>query len=179
MGERKQLNITVDADDKEAWKEYAEKNPNTESLTQLIKLAVLHEMESDEPEMPASSSKDSDDLGEILQEVRGIRSDMNVLTTRIEAIERSVERSPEKSKVAQRIWDVLPTEEPGTTAHEALVAQDRTGDKVPYATVGNLADRLGETESVVRDALTRLQDDMHPFVRVTEWNGSDVYWRDE
>lgn len=178
MATKQQINLRIDADTKRLWEEYVADSHVHESVTGLIRVAVANEI-TGSAGGATDENGDTAHMGEVLDGLRHIQTDLSDLRTRMRSVERAVEHRPDLMEVATDLFGRLPTEEPGTEPWEARVASYTPEEHTVWpGTPRALAEAVEETESVVRDALERLQADTHR-VRVTEVGGEPRWWRSE
>jgi hypothetical protein len=186
MGEKTQIHIQIDKDEKEdVWEEYAEddpENPN-DSLTFLIKRAVNKEINSDRKDNAANIDGADIDLSEITtgqatthKRIAELQDAVDDITTTVESVERAVTSDTQKQPLEERLYEALPPAKPGTERHAR--AEDRARGprtKANYAvawdgTLAELCVRVREGPDKVEDKL----DEMN--VPRKEIDGELRYW---
>lgn len=174
MSAKTQINLRIDPATKGAWEEYVDGSRVFESLTALIRVAVEKEINGREDATPEGAPVN---LSGVEDSLRRIERGVGDLETRMRSVERAVEERPDLQEVGNALYDVLPTEEPGTEPWEARAASYSDEDAVVWpGTERALAERVEEAESIVREALERLQSNTHT-VRSKRVGGERRWWR--
>ncbi|OYR59054.1 hypothetical protein DJ83_13750 [Halorubrum ezzemoulense] len=88
MAERKTIAFRVDESQKQKWKKYAENNPEYDSLSHLVRLAVVHEMSDRYGRAGSGGGVDSGKIGELVTAVQKVEG-------RLEEVEKNVEDATE------------------------------------------------------------------------------------
>lgn len=150
---RPQINIRVDEDRKERWKEAAEEAPEYDGLTHLIRLAVEKELTEDEsPDTTTSPATVETASNDMLREVKGnterIEDGITDVKARLSQIESRVGGQAEFSLRAA-IRETLPVPESGPNAKPA---EDGLTEK-------EIAARLNADRDDVTEALDALENE--------------------
>ncbi|GAB3684438.1 hypothetical protein GCM10028857_13420 [Salinarchaeum chitinilyticum] len=188
MGERVQINLLVNEEQKAEWEDYVEESREYSSLSQLIRSGVEAEINRDSESTPSSSPALSTDIQELKEDLDRVRKDVRWL--------REQEQDEvDISDLAQTLYDGLePLPEPTSEIdvpedadpqqHRRQVAAVQVidpsgpdGERSPQTTRA-LADRLGADESRIEDAIEHLEDNFLPIVSV-EIQGQTHYFKEE
>ncbi|WP_193309342.1 hypothetical protein [Halorubrum halophilum] len=147
MEERPTIAFRVDDSQKERWKTYAEDNPEYDSLSHLLRVAVAHEM-SDQYGRGGSGGIDSGgQIGELVTAV-------NKIDSRLEEVEENVENATDamysggtsvSEDVTSAVYEALPTS-PEQARSTHWIAEETERDKT---TVRVALEQLDKTTGVV------------------------------
>lgn len=161
MGEKKQIHIRIDEEDKQRWETYADENDDiyNGSLTTLIKRAVNHEI-SDTWVLETEEQSEVD-FEPVQDDLTELKEDLEYVKETLDQLERSTGGNGEEFDREQaldlgsQIHDMLPyvsrDEEPPPMDPEEVSEYKRAG--LP----SELADELDVPEFHVRKALLELQ----------------------
>lgn len=105
MAERKQVNVLVEADTKEEWQRAAKENPEYNSLSHLIKLAVAHELNGGRGD---SDSVDTETLGDLQETIENLRDDVNSLRGDVRTVTKQQQKHVPDTDRRTEIWGELP-----------------------------------------------------------------------
>ncbi|KPN29976.1 hypothetical protein SY89_00696 [Halolamina pelagica] len=144
---RTQLNIRMDAEEKEEWDEYREQARWADSLTDFVKTAVREKIERmdseggdfEVPEVDASGGGVANS-GEVLERIQDLRNDMQDLESEVSgAVDAVHAQQGVDPDLAPELYQALPVGE-----EDAMTAED-------------LAHKTGHKEAAVRFALENLR----------------------
>lgn len=141
-----QINFQIGKDEKEKWEEHAEDSPNTDSLSNLIRVAVRQHMAgSGEPTRSDSTQQSSEATGEVLNALTQIDNKVTDLQDRMGAVEREteVEQTYDLQKAVFAFLPTLEVPEDGEKAFAGDVAM----------TAEEIGTKLGADTEDVTDAL--------------------------
>lgn len=176
------VNLWVDPEQKARWEAYLEEETGVQYLSQLIRMAVENEISETGPTDVTIPACLENQLQEVTDTVQQFERNVQRIDERLVAIEQAVRDDPEIRDLANRIFDLLPTHEE-LTEYEQLVAQagSRPPETVESAVhsgrVTDIAGHLEETEHRVRQALDKLQQDMHR-VHTTQIDDEQRYYKE-
>lgn len=137
MAERKQVNVLVDADTKEEWQRAAKENPEYNSLSHLIKLAVAHELNGGRGD---SDSVDTETLGHLQETVENLRDDVDGLRDDVRTVTKEQQKNVPDTDRRTEIWGELPIipvegydrENPQTEVESKAVTVDDIQNRLPH-----------------------------------------------
>lgn len=159
---RPQVNFRLSSDQKEKWEGYIEDSPEYDTLTDLIRVSVAHEI--------------SDSYGPIGISDSGGGSGGNVgeLTDKIEQLEFKIEEFEETVSHATESMYGQTVEEQGMQA--AIFSSLPTGEENAI-TVDEISVRLGKDRSEITGHITRIVEEMKFVKRVENLNGENTFYR--
>lgn len=162
MAEKTTVAFRVDESVKQEWEEAAD-DPEYDSLSHLIRLAVQREIADTETPPPgAQTATDMEGDGEALQSLNRIERVVEDLQDEIEAVGRE-SRAEELYDLEQVLLEVLPTVEQTTIQDlkdysPASIDEDDPSYDPEGETPETIAARIGADEQVVSNALNQLSD---------------------
>lgn len=165
MTDWKTVTLRVSPETKEQWEEYAENHPEVGNLSHLIRLSVHREISENET---AGSQRETDtqQLGEVLEGVNQIKTALQDVQYRLDALERE-SRFTEGIDIQKAVFSALPTPPKGKTVDVSGLDETDSQEMVidslqPHqwaATAADIADNLGiDDKTVVRNALLQLTE---------------------
>lgn len=163
MGEKAQINLQVDSDQKDEWKDYIEESGRYSSLTGLIRAAVESEINGDPNESQTAPPAMSQNIETIKSELDRVRKDVAWLR-------EQRQDAADISELAQEVFDSLKPL-PDVSAADVDAAQQEvagvTGvQEYGPQTVQALANQLATEPSRIEDALEYLEDQFMPVEEV-------------
>lgn len=161
MTERSQINLRVDSELKDEWKEYIEETGEFQTLTDLIRTAVIRHINGTN-QGDVSVDVDTD---EIEQSLNRLETAVDDLSDDVDIVKREV-TSPDQQTglpASNIVLNQLPPED------------DPNGGRSPYA----VADLLGAKEGFVEDVLNDMFHDLSIVKRRELDNGEYVYWKED
>jgi len=168
MSKEARINFAISEARKEQWEEAQEADPNTEYLSQLIRLAVeqyLNDDSSDDAALPDDLETELRDLSSsqqtLLQRFDEMRSQLNDIREAVSTAD------PEVEALANRIFQQLPTE--STIESDSVFDQDGPAP----GTVEWLNDRVDASTYRIEAALRHLQTTTYAVHQ-----SGDQYYRD-
>lgn len=190
MGEMVQVNIRVNESQKERWENYVEDTGEFETLTNLIRSGVEREIKRDDVGEMGSSPAVGNDIQEIKDKLKTIRQDVGWLRRQEEEEEdisgfaqdvlKELEQLPEPTEpveVPESVDMDLEEYRHWTGAQMVIEPSDADGDRYPQR-IEDIAERLGEREDRVEDAIEHLQDRLIPLIEV-EYQGEAHWFKEE
>ena len=137
---RPQINIRVDSERKQRWKDAANESPEYDGLTHLIRLAVENELAEDESADTGASQASADAASsDMLREVKGtterIDDGVNDLKARLTQVEKRVGGQAEFSLRAA-VRETLRAADDGLTAGQIAARLDARPPDVKEALAG-------------------------------------------
>jgi hypothetical protein len=170
------VNLRVEEEQKKHWEEYLDETYQYNSLSQLIRSAVEAEISDTNHQTSSESPAVASDIQEMKDELERVRKDVSWLR-------RQEQDAVDISDVAQDLLDELKPLPDVNPAPDADVDRDEyaavTGiDEYGSQTVPALADRLGEEQEDVEDAIEHLQDQFLPIVEI-QAQGERHYFMEE
>lgn len=164
--ERAYVSTQITKQQRDEWKQYAEDNPNIDSLSHLLRLAVTKEIQSDNNSSSNTANTDAieSQLSEVLESIQELDSRIHEANSRLDGVERQLTNSaPEVKELANRVFEILPTEaELIADTHQPVIDADdehSSGRVVQTGRIDHLATHLGVEEVRVGEALQKLQED--------------------
>lgn len=192
MDDPVQINLKVEASQKERWEKHLEQTHEFSTISSLIRTSVETHIESSSKETEDASPALSNDIQDLKDDIEAIRDDVSWL--------RNQERNEEDiSELAQEIFDsleVLPEppsdlEIPDSTnperyryqqaAIQVITPSNQEEAKKQGAnpqTTAALANRLDEDPNRIETAIEYLQDQFLPVVEV-QIEGERHYFKEE
>lgn len=179
MGGDHQTTVIISEQQRRDWEEHVDENPEYNSKADLIRRAVQKEIDG-ESESDVRESN-AEDIAEIKEEVRQLRTLVEDLGTTIEAIEaRTREPAQNIRELANEVFAVLPSGEDHIRKWERGEIPPQTRHETdPTAHAGTLtaiANTVDEEEHLVVEALEQLQEDSHR-VQTVDINGEPRWYK--
>lgn len=179
------INAKVDSELKADCVEFVESDPNTSSLSHLVRKALFDTIDEDnrEPQgQPEGSAIHGEAIGEMQEELRQLRALTEDLKTSVDAIEvRTREPSQEIKELKSDIFGVLPPSEEHIWKNERgefPPAIDATEDDVAHSgSVTAIANVLGADKYEIERAIPYLREDNHR-VQTAEVDGETRYFKE-
>lgn len=164
MGDLTTKTVKVPSSKAEEWDDYAEENPEVDSISHLIRLSVEREIQG-QYDQPQTLSDDTDDAasGEVLTALRQIQTGMSDLEERMSAIER-VGKAEAGYDLQKAVYSFLPEKR-----DESRV--DQWG-----ITASKLAQKLGAEEFKIQETLERLADTTGQVRSLSGGPKNETYW---
>lgn len=103
MGDRAQINIVVDIDRKKQWEQVAEENPEYESLSHLIRLSVLRELNRDEYD---NGSTDVD-FTQVEDRFDSLEARLDELSSNVRRLVAEQEQE-DVSELTNKVYEIIP-----------------------------------------------------------------------
>lgn len=190
MVDRTRINLVVSPDKKERWEDYIDKSPEYNTMADLIRTSVAHEI-ADRPNSGPSEEL-SIQLAEVVDGLDEVTDRLINIDKRLRNLENQSIRDPDLDQLTGELFSHLPDVRPGTqqweqelqtrrdqlqaaqAGHEPDEEGTRRSIKAWEGTAEDLAIALNESPSIVRQALDQLMSDTH-LVRKTD---DGRYWID-
>lgn len=164
--DRERFNMVLAPDQKEQWEDYRDENPNVDSLSHLVRLAVSKEIASSTRTDARESSDDLEaHLAELVDQNQEVVERLKSLEARLGTVEQSLQEDPDIQKLANEVFAVLPTAD---DIEDWDAPQNPLPDKLPEEQGGpivysgdpsDIADLLDVSDLKVRKALDKVQSD--------------------
>ncbi|WP_246986537.1 hypothetical protein [Halorientalis marina] len=142
MPDRKRVNLTVDPETKNDWKQAVEDSDTFRSLSELIRHAVNNEISDDtqatqtavEAEESDTGAVQAEALNQVLDALEGLNDTVSDLDDRLTNVEKEV-TAEAKADLKNRVFDCLPKESDanqpdGKTAEQIAEEIDEDRDRV-------------------------------------------------
>jgi len=170
MADTTVVSVKIPRDTKQTWEEYAEENPDVDSVSHLIRLSVMKEMDaSDEPET-GSSVEQAESSAEVLESLKRIQNSISEVDDRLTAIEKESKAEGPGFDIQNTVFDVLPE----STIPPGLPPEDIDGEGAVSSS--EVAESVGLPEEDVSKALIRLHENTAQVVRARGPDGELLYW---
>jgi hypothetical protein len=170
MADTTVVSVKIPRDTKQTWEEYAEENPDVDSVSHLIRLSVMKEMNaSDEPET-GSSVEQAEASAEVLESLKRIQNSISEVDDRLTAIEKESKAEGPGFDVQNTVFEVLPE----LAMPPSLPPEDIDGEGAVSSS--EVAESVGLPEEDVSKALIRLHENMSQVVRAKGTDGELLYW---
>lgn len=172
---KSQINFVVNDEQKKRWEEYQEDAPNAESLSQLIRISVEHEIAEDRDfrskQQPSGEVQLSED-SEVVGTLQSIQNTVKSMDERLGVVER--ESSSKDYSIQKVVYELLPT--PDIPAPDPPFDAGDVQQPEGYGiTAEQLANKIDADTKEVRDALDGLVDATSSVKRAVSDNA--YYWR--
>lgn len=166
------VSVKIPRDVKEEWEQYAEENPDVDSLSHLIRLSVSKEMNASDQQERETGVQQAQASGEVLESLKRIQNSIDGVDDRLTSIEKETEAEGPGFDVQNAVYEALP--EVGLP--DSLGPEDyRESEAVTHS---DLAENIGIPEDDVARALIRLHENMGQVVRAKGPDGIFHYWRE-
>lgn len=175
------VNAKVDPEQKAEFEAYAEEDPNTDSLSHLVRKSLLREVNDDHAAgQQPSNAREREQLADIKDDLRQVRSQLESLHTTVEAIAaRTQEPAEDIKELSSDVFGVLPTGKDHIWKWERKeIPPSRGPESDPVAHSGSvtaIANILGEKDLRVHQALDHLREDTHRVQTITVDGESRFY----
>lgn len=188
MGNKTTKTVKVPESKAEEWDQYAEENPEIDSVSHLIRLSVEKEISGEyQMENRRSTSSNGDGgavTGEVLTALQKIQTSIEDVEGRIDALEDR-ENAEAVSDLKRAVYDSLPPypedatrEEPAFDANGKLIGREDEADPTDFAlTPEEVAANIGANVEEVADALEEIRSNTGQISRTDTDNGT-FYWRE-
>lgn len=176
-----QINLRVDDDTKREWKHAVSESREYASLTHLVQLSVLRELNRDDD----SETSDKADISPVLDLLETLSEDIETMSSDISDIQVSIRDDERKSRLRADILDLMRNEATLSGFQSAAEVDDDSGsivddgDGIGPATAEDIADELGEPHGRVANALEWLVDNYGMVVKVNTEGNAPCYMRDD
>jgi hypothetical protein len=171
MADTTVVSVKIPRDTKQTWEEYAEENPDVDSVSHLIRLAVMKEMNASDEAETNSSIEQVEASAEVLESLKRIQNSINDVDDRLTAIEKESEAEGPGFDIQNTVFDLLPE----LTTPSSLPPEDIDVDVAVSSS--EVAEAVGLPEGDVSKALIRLHENMSQVVRAKGPDGELLYWR--
>lgn len=175
---RARFNLLLAPEQKERWEEYADDNPEVDSLSHLVRLAVQKEMTGANPRGNDDTSAEvAQRLSEVIEQSREVTNRLQSVEARLNAIEQAVQDDPALTKLANDVFAVLPTD-------DQIDRYDDPSENVPpmevdeiayTGLVADIAALVDAAELDTRKALDKLETDT-ARLRTRETHDGETRW---
>lgn len=147
--------VKISEDQKAKWESYIEENPEVESMSHLLRLAVNKELADSQATQQIQVETETEASTELLEGLQRIEDRLNGVEGRLGAIERESEAEGPSYDLQKVVFELLPSsaEAPNDAQpHEWAVTTDDLAKKVGTNTedIQNTLDRLIDTVSQVQ-----------------------------
>lgn len=124
---KKQLNIKIDEERKDEWREHADESPEVTSMSHLIRLAVEREI-ADEHSVESTGDHDIE-LDPLVQRLEEMDETISTVSAQVSALETGqIADSEEIDEVADRLYDIIPRREIDERESAVSAARDFVED---------------------------------------------------
>lgn len=179
------VNAKVNSELKAKCLEYVESDPNTSSISHLVRKALLQTINNDPHQQQNQAQNtlgDGDEMVEIKQELRELRALTNQLKSTLDAVEvRTREPSEEIEQLKAEIFGALPS---GTddilksNRGEVRFPLNSAEDNIAHSgKISSIARVLGVDEYEVERAIPYLRKDNHR-IQTIEIDGETRYYKE-
>lgn len=180
--DKESVNLWVDPEQKERWEQYLAEESEFQYLSQLVRQTVEREINTDgrpgDPHLGGDLESQFDDLSTAVNE---LADTIDGFEARLTSIERKVRDDPELRKLANEVFEILPTKDE-INNYESLVKE--AGSRPPThveprsksGLVADFAAAIDASEHRVRQALDKLQRDTHQVYSL-ERDGETRYYK--
>lgn len=164
--DRERFNMVLSPQQKAQWEDYLDENPNVDSLSHLVRLAVSKEIAGSPGDGPDGGSDDlAVHMAELVDQNQEVVERLKSLEARLGTVEQSLQEDPDIQKLANEVFGVLPTTEdiqewepPQKPLPDKL--PEAQGDPIAYSgDLSDIADLLDVSDLKVRKALEKVQAD--------------------
>ena len=180
-----QLNIEIGDEQKKDWKEAVAKNPEYNSLTHLVTLSVMRELDRDPDAGGAGDAGSVEDIMTIMDSLTDLSDDISELHTDIKDVQVTVNHLNDRERIRNDIMEVLRNspEVDGFKSGSEFWDEDEDGENNVLdeeSAVGpmrpdEIAVELGEPIQTVERELEWLFDN-YPHVERFRVGDSDGVW---
>lgn len=176
MSETTRVNLVVSDAKKEEWESYATENGEYSSLSDLIRTAVARELKGGHSPSNGSQTEEVErQVAQVVEAVEGLSGRFEAVETRLQALEDKSHTDPKVEQLKGDVFDVLPTDKPGTQEWREH-AEDPASGPGWFGTIEGLSEATGEPEYRVREAINRLREETH-LIRETEFKDETRFYR--
>lgn len=180
MVDKAQINLRLEAEQKDAWEKYVEESGEFSTVTGLIRASVEREIANEQNGAGQSPALESD-IGELKSDIQEIKSDVkNLVSLNIEPGEQVDLANEVRDELVTLPKPTGPVNVPDEmdinekeyrrlrSAENIILPQDADEAKEGRnpQTLSAIGDRVGATSEEVNDAIERLKDDFIPIVEV-------------
>lgn len=172
MADSTVVSVKIPRETKQMWEEYAEENPNVDSVSHLIRLSVTKEMNaSNEPEQ-GTDVQQVEASAEVLESLKRIQNSITEVDDRLTAIEKESEAEGPGFDIQNTVFESLPeTPMPPAFPPEEI-------DPSRAFTPAEISSNVGLAEDEVAKALIKLHENTASVVRAKGPDGKLLYWRE-
>lgn len=188
MAETVQINLRVEEETKENWKEFIEDTEVSPTISHLIRTSVNSRVESFYEETDDEEPEWSADIKDMKSEVEAIRKDVSQLlkdqrdeddiSELAQDVFDSLETLPTSADNLEIPEDTDPTQYRRQRAANMVITPSDKDDTANPQTVSALAERFDEDTDRIERAIDHLQDNFLPVVEV-QIDGARHYFREE
>ncbi|AGN01145.1 hypothetical protein L593_05980 [Salinarchaeum sp. Harcht-Bsk1] len=159
----------------EKWDEYVQENPEVDSISHLIRLAVQREIDNDRPSaQPVADPTEDTSSGEILTAVQGIQTAVSDLEERMSALEE-VEKAEASYDLQKAIYAVLP-EDPDCVIDDEIPGPENVEEADPI-TAREIAQLLGADYPEVEGTIDGMVEATAEVQRSDVNHDGRYYWK--
>lgn len=170
MADTTVVSVKIPRDTKQTWEEYAEENPDVDSVSHLIRLSVMKEMNASDETETASSVEQAEASAEVLESLKRIQNSISEVDDRLTAIEKESKAEGPGFDVQNTVFEILPE----VAMPPSLPPEDLDTERA--VTPAEVAEAVGLPEEDVSKALIRLHENMSQVVRAKGSDGELLYW---
>lgn len=164
--DRERFNMVLSPQQKAQWEDYLDENPNVDSLSHLVRLAVSKEIAGSQGDGPNGGNDDlAAHMAELVDQNQEVVERLKSLEARLGTVEQSLQEDPDIQKLANEVFAVLPTAE---QIKDWEAPQKPLPNKLPEEHGGplaysgepsDIASLLDVSDLKVRNALDKVQAD--------------------
>jgi len=170
MADTTVVSVKIPRDMKQTWEEYAEENPDVDSVSHLIRLSVMKEMNASDESETGSSVEQAEAPAEVLKSLKRIQNSISEVDDRLTAIEKGSKAEGPGFEVQNTVFEILPE----VAMPPSLPPEDLDTEKT--VTPAEVAETVGLPEEDVSKALIMLHENMNQVVRAKGPDGELLYW---
>jgi len=189
MTKQAQVNIKLTQDRLDEWDTYLHKETGFSSRAEFIRFCVQREIQGTHESNDTQNQVDNNQLSQVLDSVDTLSNQVRGMNERIDTLENAVSQDPHTEQLADKIFTLLPEEEPETPewkekdrdlyeeyqhTENQSIKEKHTAHK---GTPEKLAEALGEPERKIHVALDKLITETH-LIRSKETEEETRYWKE-
>lgn len=191
------MNVKLAKSTIEEWDEYREEQTGFSSRSEFVRFAVNREMNGKHEPKNATQEYDNEALEQMQESVNELTEGMGTMQEQIEQLSNAVSSDPKTDELADRIFTILPDEEPGSHGWDeqresyldnikAIEEGHTQGDidsvKSDYeawkGTPEGLSEALDEPLRKIHVALDKLITETHLIRTEESEEGETRYWKE-
>lgn len=173
MADTTVVSVKIPRNVKEEWEQYAEENPDVDSLSHLIRLSVSKEMNASDQQERETGVQQAQASAEVLESLKRIQNSISDVDDRLTSIEKETEAEGPGFDVQNAVYEALP--EIGLPPDSLEPEDYRESEAVTHSA---LAENIGISEDDVAQALIRIHENMGQVKRAKGPDGAFLYWRE-
>lgn len=184
-----QINVKLSQDRLDEWDNYIQNETGFASRAEFVRFAVQREMKGEHESDKQHSQIDSNQLSQVVDSLDTLSNQVEGMNERMNTLENAVGQDPHVEDIADRIFTLLPEQEPGTREweekdrdlHEEYQHTQDEGVKQQHiahkGTPQKLSEALDEPIRKVHVALDKLITETH-LIRSEVSDDETRYWKE-